>query len=429
MTWLKSRLQNIKSYFAADKIGFISKFVCYALLFVLLFTMPIFTSRAGYNTISNVLSIVFCTACFIYIFLRGRFRLDWFIIPFILFCVYSLISYALTRYEFSTARRIILLYALCFFIYEFVLNTASFRFAAISFVLGAFLLAGLILVENFDALLSLDFGRLGGSFGNENAVGQIFMFAILFLGYFSLIEKKHAISNLILILFLLGFVFLTGSRGALLLSITILLVTAFLAFKGKKKIVFFAFLVVLILFLVLLLQLPSFESLKSRLSNVLVSVFTGGEGDSDANGRFFMIQEGLYLWLQAPLFGHGIGAFRYITNFDVYAHASIADSLCNFGLFGFGIWFIPAFYMLFICRNKCWALAVVFLVGFLLPGLFILIFPDSKFTNIAYVLCLANASANCDRKIFSAELSFRKRFSLKFSFSDQTAIRFGELRR
>ena len=85
------------------------------------------------------------------------------------------------------------------------------------------------------SLLSLDFGRLGGSFGNENAVGQIFMFAILFLGYFSLIEKKHTISNLILILFLLGFVFLTGSRGALLLSITILLVSAFLAFKGKKK--------------------------------------------------------------------------------------------------------------------------------------------------------------------------------------------------
>lgn len=50
--------------------------------------------------------------------------------------------------------------------------------------------------------------------------------------------------------------------------------------------------------------------------------------------RALMIQQGLQLWQQAPLFGHGMDAFRGLSGQDTYAHNNIAELLCDVGLVG-----------------------------------------------------------------------------------------------
>lgn len=50
--------------------------------------------------------------------------------------------------------------------------------------------------------------------------------------------------------------------------------------------------------------------------------------------RLDMIQQGLQLWQQAPLFGNGLDAFRGLSGQGTYAHNNYVELLCDLGLLG-----------------------------------------------------------------------------------------------
>lgn len=56
--------------------------------------------------------------------------------------------------------------------------------------------------------------------------------------------------------------------------------------------------------------------------------------DSSYRKRAEMVQEGLELWQQAPLFGNGMDAFRGLSGQGTYAHNNFIELLCDLGLAG-----------------------------------------------------------------------------------------------
>lgn len=56
--------------------------------------------------------------------------------------------------------------------------------------------------------------------------------------------------------------------------------------------------------------------------------------DTSGAERIDMIREGLQLWVESPIWGHGIDQFRVLTVFDTYSHNNYIELLANLGLVG-----------------------------------------------------------------------------------------------
>ena len=401
MTHLKFKIAKIYNSFLQDRVGFCLLHLCYLLGLVLFLTMPIFTFRSGFNNITNVLSIAFCLSCFLYIYLRKEFRFDYFIVPLIAFCAYSLASWIITQYSFATAKSTLTLYILIFFLYEFIKNVHCLSKFFTFYIMGGIILAAFLFISNFQAIISLDFGRLGSEFGNLNDIGLVFSYCGILCFFLSFFKKKFSWIYLPLYFVFFIFVFLTGSRSALLTFFTSSFVCLMSFFRGKKKIFLLIFLAILVVTSWFILNLQTFATLKERIIDAVISLLTGGNsGDGSADERFMMIKEGIYLWLQSPIFGHGLEAFRFITNFRVYAHASIADILCNLGVFGLFLWIFPILFSLVKSKNENRLFVLIIFIGIFVPGLFLAILSTSKFFMIIYVFSIAYVSLDFEPSCF-----------------------------
>ncbi len=58
------------------------------------------------------------------------------------------------------------------------------------------------------------------------------------------------------------------------------------------------------------------------------------DSDSSYQKRLGMVQQGLSLWQEAPLFGHGVDAFGGLSGLGMYAHNDYVELLCDLGLVG-----------------------------------------------------------------------------------------------
>ena len=61
----------------------------------------------------------------------------------------------------------------------------------------------------------------------------------------------------------------------------------------------------------------------------------GWGGDASIMYRVDMIREAAVLWPQAPVLGHGIGQYRYISGWDTYSHNNYLELLVGLGIVGF----------------------------------------------------------------------------------------------
>ena len=344
--------------------------------------MPLFTYRSGFNLITICFSALFAFFCFIYILFWGFFRFDFLIIPYLLFAIFCLISYLVTRYSFENIKTIILVYGIAFFIYESILNFKCFRIYVYSLFASTFLLGIAIFILNFNEIISLSPDRIGSAFGNLNSIGFIFAIAA-FLSLFLLVTyKQHILILLLCFIFECIFAFLSGSRGAILICCVSMVCCLFVLFRGKAKKWFALSFIVLIACVLAVLQLPAFSDLKSRIMGAIISLMSGGvSGDGSSNARIAMMLEGFSLFLQSPIFGNGLGSFAKISNQLVYSHANISEMLCNFGLVGSFLWISPFFLGVkteFVKRDGCY-LVTLFSATVLLVGSFAFILYLDKF--------------------------------------------------
>lgn len=106
----------------------------------------------------------------------------------------------------------------------------------------------------------------------------------------------------------------------------------------------------------------------------LLNAFTGeGEVDASTAHRKLLAQEGVRLWLESPLIGHGIDTYKALNNIRyVYSHNNYAELLSGVGLVGAVVyysWFVVAFYKL-LCqktvdiRRWFWLFAILCMLAF-----------------------------------------------------------------
>ncbi len=381
MIGLPSKFKVWKEGFASDRFGFVLKAFAITFAFLNMITLPVFTFRLGFNNISILLSGLFVVFAALYIFFRGQFRFCWLIVPYIVFVIYCVLSYLFTRYSFSNLRTICLVYGLMFFVFEFSVNIKKPKLMMEFFLWSTVVLACLIFIDNYQDILSLSTDRIGNKFGNLNQIGWIFALGFFFCFYRIFFLRERYVMSALIALVDLAFAALTGSRGALLLIAASMFVLLFFFFKGKKKLYLLLTCVALVLGIFLILQIPSFSDLRTRIYRMLISLLSGGtSGDTSSNQRFAMFEEGLFLFAKSPILGNGLASFSVISNQAVYSHANLSEMLCNFGLVGLSIWIFPFFYKSFLeIRNRKSPLCLMYSIAVILPSMFFTILYSAKF--------------------------------------------------
>ncbi|HLP78571.1 MAG TPA: O-antigen ligase family protein [Candidatus Paceibacterota bacterium] len=92
--------------------------------------------------------------------------------------------------------------------------------------------------------------------------------------------------------------------------------------------------------------------------------------DSSFQTRADMIQQGLHLWSQAPVFGNGLDAFEGLSGQGTYAHNNYVELLCDLGIVGtvlfysmYGLVLIRAARVRLFLKLYCWVFALALLLA------------------------------------------------------------------
>ncbi len=106
----------------------------------------------------------------------------------------------------------------------------------------------------------------------------------------------------------------------------------------------------------------------SRHSERLVTAFRWAQGkyvnEGSINHRSSLYSMGVKLWMERPVFGHGVQAFAKKNFQRVYSHSNVIEILANHGLLGFF-----CFYSIHV--GILWRTIVGFRRGYIFPSVFI----------------------------------------------------------
>jgi len=127
----------------------------------------------------------------------------------------------------------------------------------------------------------------------------------------------------------------------------------FFAFEKMQKSFFKGLLLVASIFagVLLLLQLPAFEQILQRLQIFFETTLQGSTtADQATEDRLRLMEVGMSLFRESPLFGKGTSSFGYIASqyfqttiygSKISAHNTYVDILANFGIVGAGLYYLP----------------------------------------------------------------------------------------
>lgn len=114
-----------------------------------------------------------------------------------------------------------------------------------------------------------------------------------------------------------------------------------------------------------------YKTIGHRMEGLINSVSGEGKVDASTASRDRLAEEGVRLWLQAPLFGHGIDTFKKLNSYMyVYSHNNYTELLSGTGLLGTCVYYsfyLVVLYKLVIIKGKdnkkwFWLIAVLCLL-------------------------------------------------------------------
>lgn len=320
--------------------------------------------------------------------LRGRVvRLDTYLKYFIIFLMYCIGSclWSIDLQE-SISCIFALMKELCILVFlstrKFERENTLFAFSMANF------LNSLIVYPNIDLAALFSRGArqdpiVGGIVWDTTTICSMFAISVVFLmfiAYKTHSKQKRAVC-FIMCIPQLATILLLGSRQALLMMVAAIVVFVLKANKlsGKKVAIMFGLLVVLgIGMYTVQTNETLYRTIGSRLS--------GGATETDSS-RAFLIQYGLQMFVESPIWGYGIGGFKetysWIAGRRMYAHNNYVEILVGLGIMGFIIYYsiIPMVFYKTI-KNRTldredkgliYALIVIFLIsGMVIPTYFAL---------------------------------------------------------
>lgn len=207
--------------------------------------------------------------------------------------------------------------------------------------------------------------RLFGYQLDPNNQAAFMVYGVAIALYCLIYEKKHRILYSIIILINSYITLITGSRGGLI-AIAAIVLTYIITFYNRetaknnfKKIILIILIVALVV-MVIIFFLP--EDIATRLFDF--STYEGG------NNRDHMWRHGFNM-LSSPanlIMGAGWGAYK--TNGYTSLHNTFLSTLCDIGLIGFSLLFIPPFKAAITMLKKKNILPFSILVSGMVPAFF-----------------------------------------------------------
>lgn len=181
--------------------------------------------------------------------------------------------------------------------------------------------------------------RLGESVGmNSNDLGLKMAISSIVSIYFTQ-ENKKKYYPLAIIFFTIAL--LTGSRKAFILLILSLTFLKTLTVKNKKNLIIAIPFLLFFCFLAwnLIMTVPYFYNVLGNRIELMINGFLGkGQVDNSTTIRLYMIDYGMKLFNQKPLFGYGLFNYSALTNY-AYSHNNYVELLVGIGIFGTVIYY------------------------------------------------------------------------------------------
>ena len=389
---LKLFINNEKSLFNENKIKYIFSTIVLVCITVLSFMLP-GLSYTNLHKIPLLFAAMLTIMIFLYLLLYQKIFIDKYIIAMLLFCLSIVIS-SLINDPRQIGQTVFLLTGIFIMLYEFMSSNENKTKAIYAIYVGLCFFALYFFISYFKEIISLDIGRLGNLFGNENAIGHYFCLGYIINLYLSITKKNYPL--IVTLPFFALFGALTGSK--LFLIMLVLVTIAFIImFFGKKK-WYWSLIIVIIGFVgvIAILQLPMFATLKTRLLD-MINALTGNSSTIDMStiSRGNMFFEGIYLFTYKPIFGWGANGFALNAAYHTYSHSAISEALCNFGVIGFTCFFAPIAMSLISNQDKDnKRLKVMIIIFMLCISIFGMSYSSKAYYIALAILCACSGNYN-----------------------------------
>lgn len=349
--WQKSK-QNLLDKFALlfeskNKLNIAIDIIALLSFFAAFLSIPLCSFRAGLNKITWLFTIIFLIAMLISTILFGKIQIDKLSFSILIFVVWILIC---TFININLHDEIVLTPALLSIltcaIYLFISQNRQYRNLSVHILfISAIVFMGCYIALYFNELKSLDFTRLGGYFGNINDIAIYFGLGFSICVSLIFNSKFNIFKFLCLFIFLLLFGLCGLSTGSKIFLLIICVTSLFtiIKFMNKKHLKWYFYILIILglaLLFILIINLPAFETIKSRLLDFL----NPKSGDHSTSLRLQMFIDGFYMFLRRPLFG--FGSSGYFTSSSIggcWSHNNFSELLCSYGLIGFILFYIPYF--------------------------------------------------------------------------------------
>ena len=344
-------MSNIKKFFLKIKqitITELVKYCCYFFGSLAFLSIPLFTIKIPLLT--WIFFAIFMISMLAFIAIRKRLSFCFISLATILFFVTALISTLVSKNKVTFT--LFLLGLTFIFLMAFLFDkTVSVRFFGICLFISVALFTIVFLIVYRNEIGKAIFfqesiPRLGALFGDENEIAMYFAFGATISFYFLMFSKRKIkliiVSSLLFILFsFLGF--LSGTK-AFIISVVISVFVLIVLFFGKKKwFLSLTIIIGIVVFLLLILQIPIFNTIKERLEQFILSIFYNSSTDASTSDRLTMIEDAFILFFRRPLFGYGINAYYYYSAFGGggWTHNELSEISSSYGIIGLITYFFP----------------------------------------------------------------------------------------
>lgn len=215
--------------------------------------------------------------------------------------------------------------------------------------------------------------RIGIYIGYGNvAVTYVLSYISMFIFDWSLKNKKiiYSIFSFIMIVFS----FLSGSKKSVFIALLGIPLILIQRNNDKTKILKRILLAVSIFLIILILiyKIPIFyDSVGSRIDS-MINYLRGGALDKSTYARMTLLELSINTFKENPIFGIGLGAFKYTNFLNYYAHNNYLELLSCLGIVGFILyyWFILKILYVLIKKYKIYFSFFVIIACILFMDLF-----------------------------------------------------------
>ena len=341
----------LKSLFNVDgktKLNIVLDICFLTLFFATLVSIPIFSLKTKYTSITWILSILTFLIITIEFVFYYKIRIDIIVVSLILFLVSAIFSSAINGFK-NFVPTPLLLNVATVIIYMYLKSNKN--------ILKATFLAAYLALMVFVAVYLLMYGkdvitfnteRLGSLFGDQNDIA-LFLSLCFSISFYFVLKSKWYFKIVTILICVLSFLCgaSTGSK-IFIVSTTITLVTAIIVCFGKRR--WYLSLIVIsgiVVSSAVLFSMPFMSNLRNRLLTFINSFFdinyqsTTGV-DSSSFDRYHLLKASFMLFLTKPLFGYGINGFQSANGFlNGWSHNNLGELLSDFGLIGTFLFNLP----------------------------------------------------------------------------------------